>query len=280
MKVGVSGASGQLGTATIKHLLARLPASSIVGISRTPETVAKLGVETRFGDFDKPESLATAFAGLDKVLIIPTIDLRPGARQIQHIAAINAAIKAGVGHITFVSASGTRATLAISDGYFKPEQTLMRNAPKWTVLRMTYYIEALAQEAQQSLAHGVLANLSSTPVNFVARDDVAAAAAGILATDGHDGAIYTATGPQALSGPERAAAVAKASGKPIGFVQVTKQQYAGGLQQAGLPDFIVDAVLGIQEAWSVGAFDIVTGDVAHLSGKKPRTVAEELAKAF
>ncbi|MDB6060732.1 MAG: Oxidoreductase [Verrucomicrobiaceae bacterium] len=280
MKVGVSGASGQLGTATIKHLLERLPASAIVGISRTPETVAKLGVESRFGDFDKPESLEAAFAGLDKVLIIPTVDLRPGARQIQHSAAIDAAVKAGVGHITFVSAVGTRATLAISDGYFKPEQNLMRTAPQWSILRMAYYIESFAQEAQQSLGHGVLASLSATPVNFVSRDDVAAAAAGILATDGHNGAIYNATGLENFSGDQRAAAVSKAAGKQLPFVQVTREQYAGGLTQAGLPDFIVDAVLAIQDAWGAGAFEVITGDVERLSGKKPRTFADELAKVF
>jgi nucleoside-diphosphate-sugar epimerase len=55
MKIGISGASGQLGSATVKLLRARFPGAQLVGISRTPEKVSALGVEARFGDFDKPQ---------------------------------------------------------------------------------------------------------------------------------------------------------------------------------------------------------------------------------
>ena len=81
MNIGVSGASGHLGSATVRELKARLGAkANIVGISRTPNKIAALGVETRAGDFDKPETLTEAFRGLDKLVVIPTSDMRPAAR--------------------------------------------------------------------------------------------------------------------------------------------------------------------------------------------------------
>src|SRR3546814_5601875 len=88
---------------------------------------------------------------------------------------------------------------------------LMRKAPAWSILLMGYYIESFIDEAKQSLAHGALVGLGDAPVSFVARDDIAAAAAGILAGQGHEGAIHQGTGPATWSGKERAAAVSTAS---------------------------------------------------------------------
>src|SRR5690554_6513673 len=105
MKIGVSGASGQLGAATVRELKAR--GARVVGISRTPKAVQGAD-EARFGDYDRAESLAAAYAGLDSVLIIPTTDLRPGIRGKQNVTAIDAAVAAGVGRTVFVSSAGTR----------------------------------------------------------------------------------------------------------------------------------------------------------------------------
>ena len=84
MNIGVSGASGHLGSATVRELKARIGAkANIVAISRTPDKIAALGVETRAGDFDKPETLTEAFRGLDKLVVIPTSDMVPAARSKQ-----------------------------------------------------------------------------------------------------------------------------------------------------------------------------------------------------
>ena len=61
----------------------------------------------RFGDYDQPDSLATAYEGLDHLLIIPTTDMPPGAFARQSVAAIDAAAAAGAGRIVIVSSTGT-----------------------------------------------------------------------------------------------------------------------------------------------------------------------------
>ena len=93
----------------------------------------------------------------------------------------------------------------------------MRSAKEWSILRMAFYAESFLDRAKMSLAQGVYASSSSAPVSFVARDDVAAATAGLIATEGHHGAIYNATGPETLDGAARAAVVAKVTGKPLAF---------------------------------------------------------------
>jgi NAD(P)H dehydrogenase (quinone) len=283
MKLGISGASGHLGTATIKHLKARLgPGHSIVGISRTPEKISGLGVEARHGDFDKPDSLGRAFAGIERLLLVPTDNMTPGVRAKQMTLAIEMAAAVGVRHVALVSALGTRAAKAphLWESYFVAEQKLMSAVSSWTILRMAYYAESFVDEVKMSIGRGVHASIARTAVNFVSRDDVAAAAAGLLATDPRHGAIYQATGPASLDGPARAAIIAAAGKAPFVFAEVTAEQYRQGLEAAGLPAVIVDALLSIQDMWAAGGFDVTTGDVERLTGKRPRTLADVMAAAF
>jgi NAD(P)H dehydrogenase (quinone) len=145
---------------------------------------------------------------------------------------------------------------------------------------MNYYAEGLVQQAQASLNQGVLTGLAENRVAFVARGDVAAAAAGILIGDGHAGAIYNATGPERLSGTERATLIAEITGRPLVFVAVTEEQLRAGLTQAGLPMPLVNVVISIQASFAAGAFDIVTGDVERLGGRPPKPVRDVLAEAL
>src|SRR5271167_2882028 len=279
MKIGVSGASGQLGRAVVSELLQRPGGHGVVAITRTPETVSG-PAQGRFGDYNRPESLAEAYAGLDRLLIISTVDPEPGKRGAQHVAAIDAAVRAGVKHIVFTSAAGTRREEepALGASYWRGEQQLIATAPAWTILRMNYYAEALVQQA--SLAQGVLTGLAEDRVAFVARRDVAAAAAGILIGDGHAGAIYNATGPERLSGAERVALIAEITGRPLAFLVITEEQLRTGLTQAGLPVEVINVAISIQASFAAGAFDIVTGDVERLGGRPPKPLRDVLAGAL
>jgi NAD(P)H dehydrogenase (quinone) len=278
MKIGISGVSGQLGKAVLAELIARGKDHDMVGISRSPDSVMSPAVG-RYGDYDKPETLRQAYEGLKSLLIIPSADLRPGVRGRQQKTAIDAAVQTGVNHIVLMSVVGTHEAADPSLGavYWTSEQHLIKTAPGWTILRMNYYAESMAQEIQMSLGMGMLTGLGEERVAYVSRDDVAAAAAGILLGEGHAGAIYNATGPVVVSGAERAALVSEITGKPIGFVIITEEQLRGGLAQAQLPEEIINAMAEIKLDFVKGKFDLVSGDVERLSGRRPRPLREILA---
>jgi NAD(P)H dehydrogenase (quinone) len=279
MKIGVSGASGHLGKAIVAELKTRGPGHAIIGISRTADTV-HAPVEGRYGDYDRPETLKEAYAGLDRLLIIPSSEVQAGRRDRHFVTAIDAAVSAGVGHIVMMSSAATREVdrREMFAAYWTGEQHLMKAARRWTILRMNYYAESFAQVAAMSLSSGVLAGLGENLVAFVARDDVAAAAAGILLGEGHAGAIYNATGPAAVSGAERAALLQDVSRKPVRFVALEEAQLRDGMARALVPEEYIDSLIDIERHFVAGDFNIVTGDVARLAGRKPLPLRAVLSK--
>jgi NAD(P)H dehydrogenase (quinone) len=281
MNIGVSGAGGKLGQGVLRELATRAEGDNVIAISRTPEKAGS-GVEGRLGDYDQPDTLAQAYAGLDRLLLIPTSDQRPGKRGEQNVTAVKAAVRAGVKHIVFMSAAGTREQEEpnIGASYWAGEQYLIKNAPRWTILRMNYYAEALAMEVASAVGSGALTGVAENRVAFVARDDIAAAAAGILIGEGHAGAIYNATGDRAYTGAERAALISEITGKPLGFVAVPADALRAGMAKAGLPENVIHTWVSIQSDFANGAFDIVTGDIERLAGRAPKPLRDALSAAL
>ena len=87
---------------------------------------------------------------------------------------------AGVKHVVLISAAGTRASVGttIGDAFWIGEQHLIKTAPHWTILRMNYYAESMAEEIQMSLGQNVLTGSGDERVAYVSRDDLAGAAGG------------------------------------------------------------------------------------------------------
>lgn len=283
MKLGITGASGKLAGNAIHHLLKRAKAADIIAITRHPDKVANFatnGIDVRAGDFNDPVGLTKAFTGIDRLLIIPGSDLTPGARPRQHTAAIQAAVKAGVGHIIYISSLGCKPGKedGILETHWVTEQALIHSGAVWTLLRMGPYTEGLLDAAKNAIATGVYSALDGAPAAWVVRDDIAAAAAGILASDGHEGVTYYATGLVSIVPAEVAAIMAKIAGKAVRFEPRTIDQQQANLAKAGLPPFLISPILRFQMASRDGAFDLVSGDIGRLSGKSAESPAEFLAR--
>lgn len=278
MKIGVSGASGQLGSAVVQALAETVAAENLVAISRTPKTDRTYA--GRLGDYDQSETLVAAYQGLDRLLLIPGADLRPGIRSRQMLAAVDAAAQAEVGHVFLLSATGTQreGESAVGAAYWHSEQALIKSAiPAWTILRMSYFSETLVEEVRMSLTAGGLAMLEDSRVSFVSRGDVAKAAAAALTSEGHEGAIYQLTGSEALRGKAVCRLVAQQIQRPFALNVMPAEVLRAGLLKTGLPDVVADAVVSMKARQARGAYDIVSGDIVRLTGGTPCSLAEILA---
>ncbi|AFW02169.1 NAD(P)-dependent oxidoreductase [Gluconobacter oxydans] len=278
MKIGVSGASGQLGSAVVQALAKTVAAEKLVAISRTPKTDRTYA--GRLGDYDQSETLVAAYQGLDRLLLIPGADLRPGIRSRQMLAAVDAAAQAQVGHVFLLSATGTQreGESAVGAAYWHSEQALIKSAiPAWTILRMSYFSETLVEEVRMSLTAGGLAALEDSRVSFVSRGDVAKAAAAALTSEGHEGAIYQLTGPETLRGKAVCRLVAQHIQRPFALNVMPADVLRAGLLKTGLPEVVADAVVSMKTRQARGAYDIVSGDIVRLTGGTPCSLAEILA---
>jgi len=225
-RIIISGASGNLGGLTVKALLARgVPASRLILVSRTPEKeaeYAKLGASVRFGDFTKPESLAAAYAGGTRMLLISVGGTKEAPATTLLKRAIDAAKAAGVKQIAYTSYIGiSRGDVeGLAANHQQTETDLKASGVAWTMLRNSIYMDGLVAQAARMVADGkAVIPPNESPIGYITRADCAAAAAAVLATSGHENKAYDVTGPELLGVREIAAAATAATGKPIDVVQ-------------------------------------------------------------
>jgi NAD(P)H dehydrogenase (quinone) len=288
----VTGATGSFGHEVTEQLLEHLHPAELILTTRNPAELAKLaarGAHVRYADFDKPETLASAFEDGDRMLLISTLSV--GRRATQHRNAIEAAVKAGVKHIAYTSSGGTspaNPALVIAD-HVQTEATLKQSGVAFTILRNALYAEVPAtQIAPRAIEAGAwLGSAADGKVPFVAKLDCVACAARVLTSRGHEGKTYEITGPQLVSYRDAAAIASDLTGKPIDYVVVTDDEMLAALLDAGVPrhyqegmttpgvgtssaEDIVSYERGIRE----GHFAVKSDDVLQLLGRSPQSLRQ------
>ncbi len=278
----VTGASGQLGKRVVELLL-DAKAGRVIATTRTPEKLAALaarGAEIRLADFKDAASLRAAFAGVERMLLISTGDLFPlGLRLGQHRAAVAAAVAAGVKHILYTSGPAPYpiAGGGLIDDHFWTEQAIFASPLEWTILRHQIYMDTLLMSVPQAAASGQLhSSMGHGASNYVTREDCARADAAALASDFSGRRILDITGPKPVTQDEVAAIASELTGRPIEHVSVTPDEQRAGMAAAGLPGFLVDALVRFQIAAARGYHAIDTPAVKELTGRAPLSVREFL----
>ncbi|MGX7873419.1 SDR family oxidoreductase [Mesorhizobium sp. ORM6] len=273
----VTGASGQLGRNVIKHLLDtfKVPAARIIATTRTPANLADLaarGVTIRAADFDDTASLPKTFDGADRALVISTNELViKGKRREQQMAAVAAARQAGVGHLLYTSLPNPEpgSPVIFAPDHYDTEQAIKASGIPYTIFRNGWYDENLFMGLPQVLASGHWYTSSGEGrISYCARDDMAAAIAGGLASADGESKTYTLTGPQAYTTAEVAALVTEVTGKPIEVVQLSDEALTEGMKAAGLPEGIARLLVSFDAATRAGGLGMVTDSVEKLSGRK------------
>ena len=281
MSIVVTGATGQLGRLVVEALLARgVPAEQIVATGRRVEALADLqdrGVTVRRADFTDPESLRTAFAGAEKVLLVSSSEV--GQRLTQHSNAIAAAKDAGMRLIAYTSITrADTSTLLLAEEHRATERVLAESGVPYVVLRNGWYTENYTGQLATYLQHGIVGSAGAGRVSAATRADFAAAAAAVLTEDGHEGAVYE-LGGEAFTMPELAATISTVTGQDVTYTDVPVEQYTQILVGAGLPEPVAAVFADGDRGVADGELHVEGNDLDKLIGRTPTSLTDAVAAA-
>lgn len=270
----VTGANGKLGRHVVSLLL-ESGKDHIIAASRDTAKLADLaakGAETRTADFDDAASLAAAFKGVDRILIISTDSLGSGQRLRQHLVAVKAATDAGAEIIYTSMPKPEGSAVIFAPDHAGTEKAVIASGRPYTVLRDAWYQENLLLSLPGAFASGTLyTSAGEGKQAHVSHADVARSAAAALSKPSTN-EILTLTGPELFTTKQIAALASAIAGKPLAVVDLTDEQLAGGMKAAGVPEVLIPMLVSFDTTTREGGFDILTGDVEKLTGRKPETL--------
>ena len=280
MKIGVTGATGQLGRLTIAKLKEKVATESIVALVRTPEKAADLGVETRAFDYSKRDSLAASLQGIDKLLLISGNEV--GQRLPQHIAVIEAAKKAGVKQIIYTSIlHADTSSLGLAVEHLATEAAIKASGLVYTILRNGWYTENYTGSAKGAIGAGAFIGCAGNgKIASAARVDFAAAAVVVLTGTGHENKIYELAGDTAYTLADLAAEISRQTGKAIPYNNLTETQYADILKSFGLPEGVAQMLADSDTGASKGGLFDDSKQLSALIGRPTTSLSKVLADAI
>lgn len=285
-KILITGATGQLGKLVVTELLKKVPPTSISVMVRDAQKVTglkDLGIQILSGDYTHYQSLVAAFQHTEKLYFISSSSKTD--RFGQHTNVIRAAAEAHVGHIFYTSAhrkSDDESSLLTGDAHWQTDALMKQSGLKYTILKHSLYMELLPFfMGDDVLRTGLIAlPAGEGKSTYVTRQDLAAAAAELLTTCGHDYKTYNLSSPVSYSFTDIAAVMSELSGTTISYADLPEVKFAEKMSLAGHPEKLLKGTLLFCNALKKGEFDFPSSDLEKLLNRKPESVKSFLKQAY
>lgn len=280
----LTGASGQLGRLVLDGLLKSVPPAQIGVLVRSDKAAAEFaarGLHVHIGDYGRPETLAAAFAGVDRALLISSNEI--GQRAAQHRNAIEAARAAGVSLLAYTSLLHTdRSPLGLAKEHLQTEIALRELGVPHVVLRNGWYSENYTASIPAALAHGaLLGSAGDGRIASAARADYADAAVRVLTAElPQAGRIYELAGDESYSLTEFAAELSRQSGKAVAYRDLPQAEYQAALIAAGLPEPFAALLADSDAGAAKGALFDDSRALSRLIGRPTTPIATTIAAAL
>jgi uncharacterized protein YbjT (DUF2867 family) len=275
----VTGATGTVGRPLVRALRARGAAVRAL-VRRTNGLPAEWddGVEPVVADLTEPGSLTAAVDGVEAIYLLTAVGPRAEEQQRN---LIDAAAKAGRPRVVFQAAIGlgqqstpVRFFSAHAVGF----EDLKASGLPWTVLAPNGFMQNFLDMAD-SLRAGMLAiPTGDSPVSYVDARDVGEVGAKVLAEEGHEGSVYSLTGPQSLRHTEIASQIGAVLGREVAYRAATPEQASAAMLDAGMPEWLVGGLVELYTMYASGEAAVVTDDVSRLLGRPARSLGEFLTE--
>jgi uncharacterized protein YbjT (DUF2867 family) len=269
-RILITGATGTNGNFLVESLAAQEAELQVMTRSReSAEEFAARGIKTFIGDFDLPETLPPALEGVDKVFLLSAADPRQVEMQGNMIEAAQAA---GVRHLVKLSAScaGPDLPTPIKRWHYETEQQIINSGIPYTFLRPNCFMQNTLKWARTIKNEGLFyMPIEDAVVSQNDARDIAAVAAAVLTSDGHEGQTYEITGPRALTFEEVAQDLSAALNKEVRYVRVSYEESRQRMIDSGMEEWLANAVTQTYRFMSDGGAALVTDVVARVTGNDP-----------
>lgn len=265
----ITGATGTSGSEIVRQLAATGARFRV--LARNPEKAASLrlaGVELVAGDLAKPQSLAAALIGVDRVLLLSG----PDPRQVEVQGnLVEASKRAGVRHIVKFSAmtADPASTSRFPRWHGQTEQQIRNSGLSWTFLRPTFFTQNLLSMADMIKSGTIYQPAADSKASFVDVRDIAAVAVKALTEGGHEGKAYDITGPELLSYHDIARILLDVTGKPVKYQDIPPAAAKQAMVGSGMPEWLADALNELMEQMRSGQYAVLSSAVRHVAKKQP-----------
>ncbi len=272
----VTGASGNVGKTVLQEVAKSGAKHRAMYRSAAEAAKAPAGTETVIADFAKPETLSDALHGVESVYLV--CSPIPELVQLES-NMIDACVAAGVKHVVQNSALGAGGyDKSFPSWHRKVEDKLRGTRLTWTILRPnSFHQNVVAFFAPTIRTQGVFYNSMRDAKNsFLDVKDIAVVAARSLAGGAHAGKIYDLNGPEAIDYTELARKISKVAGREVKYVDIPMDAQRKALLEQGMPEWLVSALLDLQQYYLSGKGGETDGLLQKLLGRAPITMVEFL----
>jgi uncharacterized protein YbjT (DUF2867 family) len=271
----VTGATGTNGTEILKRLAkGGVHMRAMVRNRERASTIALPHVDVVEGDFDRPETLLAALAGVERAFLLTNSSERAESQQI---AFIDAARQSGVAHVVKLSQfdADVNAPGRFQRYHAVVEAALQASGLAYTILRPNLYMQGLlnfrSTIATQNAFYAAAGDAKVSMVDVRDNADVAVAA---LTEPGHEGKIYDLTGPQALTHAEMVEGLSEALGRRVVFIDIPPEAMRDAVLGLGFPEWQAEGLIEDYAHYRRGEAEAVTSGVRDATGKEPRSFEE------
>lgn len=278
MKIAVTSASGQLGSAIVEQLIKEIGKDNVIGIARTPEKAQHLGVEIRQGDYNNPQDFDKAFQGVDTALLVSGMDV-PQKRIQQHRNVIEAAKQNDVRKLVYTSIIGSEEGNTFSPvvrSNRQTEQDIMDSGLNWAVGRNGLYIEPDLEYIDKYQEEGGIVNCAGEGLcAYTSKGELAYAYSKMLIENKGDKKIYNLTG-EPISQSQLADYINQVYYTKLTYRSVSVEEYLKR-RKAALGEFMGTVIGGIYEGIKMGVFN-VDSDFEAATGRAHKLIHEIISE--
>ena len=277
----VTGATGNLGSASVENLLKTVSASDIAVLARDLEKAKRFsdrGVKVFKGDYFHLQSMIDAFTGIDELLLIGAVSR--SNRAPQHANMVKAIEAAKVGHVVYISLQRREhpklKLFEVTDVENGTERDIKASGIAYTIARNTLYSEAFTAffGSDDLTTSGVHAFGPEGKTTYAAIADLAEANAKLLTDPRHRNKSYDLNANKALTFREMAGVIGEALGKPVPFVSTTREKVIERYVSKGFPPEVAEYTAGFLNAVAEGDFADGSSALTDILGREPMPLLE------